>query len=258
MLLLAFSIGATILNTIAGGGQGIILVPLLTILFSFSPSDAVGTNFVAALAGSISSMLSFSRGRIVDFKLGVAFGMIAVPGVILGSVLTSRVPLELFNPTLGLIVEVLALVMFFRSDIRLRREQDQDNQGASDEERSRRSVNLEIAIPLVILTGILAGTFGAGGGLILTPALLIVGVPILRAVGTNRLIAVIYIAAGVIFKSSLGQVNLDFGLWLVMGAIVGGVVGARLVRLQNSTTLRRMVAIVISILGLYLLFQVFS
>lgn len=256
MLLLALSIAAAVLNTIAGGGQGILLVPALILLFSFSPSSAVGTNFLAGVAGSLSSMLSYSRERVVDYKVGTALGVAAIPGVMIGSIATNEVPATLFDPVLGSVVIALAMLLFLGPELQKNSARGGVGQKIMEEEKAH-GINWRLAVPLVFLMGVFAGAFGSGGGLILTPILLFAGLPIFYAVGTNRLAAVIYVTAGVFFKSYLGQVSLDFGLWLVIGAAVGGVIGARIVKLQKSSTLKKLVAFLISILGLFLILQIF-
>jgi uncharacterized membrane protein YfcA len=85
-LLAGFLVGTTSV------GSGSIIMMLLLLLYSFSPRVMVGTDIVHAVAlTGITSLLQFHFGN-VDFRLVGALLIGSIPGGLLGSHLSTRVP----------------------------------------------------------------------------------------------------------------------------------------------------------------------
>lgn len=85
--------------------------------------------------------------------------------------------------------------------------------------------------PLLGLTiGVLSGLFGIGGGFLVTPALVWVGVPPGVAVGTclNQMVATS--SSGALLNVRLGNVAVRVGALVAAGGIVAGVAGTLLVK----------------------------
>lgn len=82
-----------------------------------------------------------------------------------------------------------------------------------------------------VLAGAASGLFGVGGGTIIVPGLvLLAGVPQKLATGTS-LTAVIPIAAAAAYGyAASGEVDVQRGAWLCLGALAGTLVGTRLLR----------------------------
>jgi hypothetical protein len=85
-LLAGFLVGTTSV------GSGSIIMMLLLLLYSFSPKVMVGTDIVHAVAlTGVTSLLQFHFGN-VDFSLVGALLIGSIPGGLLGSHLSARVP----------------------------------------------------------------------------------------------------------------------------------------------------------------------
>lgn len=89
------------------------------------------------------------------------------------------------------------------------------------------SVNILLLIGLGAITGMLAGMFGVGGGFLMTPLLIFIGVPPAVAVATSANQIVASSASG--FRSHWRRKMVDFkmGNLLLVGGIIGSVVGVR-------------------------------
>jgi hypothetical protein len=89
-----------------------------------------------------------------------------------------------------------------------------------------------LTLMLALCIGVIAGTLGAGGGVLIVPALVSHGrLPIQRASATSLLAIALQSLAG--FLAHLGQVSLDwavvvpFTLMAVLGSVVGGALAKR-------------------------------
>src|SRR3990172_11201609 len=96
------------------------------------------------------------------------------------------------------------------------------------------SVNLVIMLGLGAAVGFLSGMFGVGGGFLLTPFLMFLGIPpaIAVATGANQIVA--SSVSGALAQWRRGNVDLRMGLVLIMGGVVGALAGALLMRLLNE------------------------
>jgi uncharacterized protein len=112
------------------------------------------------------------------------------------------------------------------------------------------SVNALVILALGGVVGFLSGLFGVGGGFLMTPLLIFIGVPPAVAVGTQSNQIVGASVAGVIGHWRRGNVDFRMGSVLLVGGLVGSIVGVWL-----FTVLRRMgqIDLVISLLYVILL-----
>lgn len=73
--------------------------------------------------------------------------------------------------------------------------------------------------------GVLSGVFGVGGGFLMTPALLFIGIPATYAVGTGTLQIVASSVSGAVTQYRRGGVDLKMGRYLVGGGALGAFIG---------------------------------
>ena len=95
-------------------------------------------------------------------------------------------------------------------------------------------LDLIVLIGLGLSVGVLSGMFGVGGGFILTPLLIILGIPPLVAVGTGASQVVATAVSGAIAHYRRGNVDFALGLILLGGGLAGTTLGVQLQRILKS------------------------
>jgi len=90
------------------------------------------------------------------------------------------------------------------------------------------SVNVFVILAVGGGIGFLSGLFGAGGGFLLTPLLIFLGVPPAVAVGTGSNQIVASSVSGAMAQWRRGNVDLRMGLILILGGLVGSGLGVML------------------------------
>ena len=92
------------------------------------------------------------------------------------------------------------------------------------------SANLFLLIGLGIIVGFLSGLFGVGGGILLTPLLIMIGIPpaIATASSVNQLVATS--VSGAYAHKRMGHVDVKLGIVILLGGIIGGTLGVHWVR----------------------------
>ena len=87
------------------------------------------------------------------------------------------------------------------------------------------SVNIFLILALGGAVGLLSGLFGVGGGFLMTPLLIFIGVPPAVAVGTQSVQIVASSLSGVLAHMRRGNVDFHMGAVLTGGGLIGSVIG---------------------------------
>ncbi len=90
------------------------------------------------------------------------------------------------------------------------------------------SLNVFLVIGLGAVVGFLSGMFGVGGGFLMTPFLIFIGVPPTVAVATGANLISASSVSGAIAHFRRGGIDVKMGTVLIIGGAVGSVVGALL------------------------------
>ena len=96
------------------------------------------------------------------------------------------------------------------------------------------SVNVFILLGLGGGVGVLSGLFGVGGGFLMTPLLIFIGIPPTVAVATEANQIVASSVSGVLAHWKRGNVDVKMGSLLLIGGIVGSTVGVWLFKLLRE------------------------
>ena len=96
------------------------------------------------------------------------------------------------------------------------------------------SVNMFLLFGMGGIVGFLSGLFGVGGGFLLTPLLIFIGIPptVAAASDSNQIVAAS--ASGTYAHALRGTVDFKMGILLLIGGVIGGTLGVRLIQLLRS------------------------
>ncbi|OAT85923.1 hypothetical protein A6M21_05060 [Desulfotomaculum copahuensis] len=113
-----------------------------------------------------------------------------------------------------------------------------------------------------LMAGLITGCIGAGGGYVLTPALMSIGVRGIMSVGTDQFHLFAKAIMGTVIHKKLGNVNLWMAVWFVVGSLTGVTVGATLNRAVYAKSpalsdafISLVYVVILGILGAYSLYD---
>jgi uncharacterized membrane protein YfcA len=97
------------------------------------------------------------------------------------------------------------------------------------------SVNILLLLGLGLMVGFLSGLFGVGGGFLLTPLLMMIGIPptVAAASDANQIVAAS--ASGTFAHWQLGNVDFKMGILLVIGGVIGGTLGVQFIKILRAS-----------------------
>ena len=92
------------------------------------------------------------------------------------------------------------------------------------------TVNVLLLVGLGGLVGFLSGLFGVGGGFLMTPLLMMMGIPatVAAASDSNQIVAAS--ASGCYAHFRARTIDIRMGLLMLVGGLIGGTVGVRIIR----------------------------
>jgi uncharacterized membrane protein YfcA len=96
------------------------------------------------------------------------------------------------------------------------------------------SANILVFLGLGWAVGFLSGMFGVGGGFLMTPLLIISGVPSAIAVGTEAAQIVASSVSGALAQWRRNNIDFKMGTVLLSGGILGSLVGVQLVKVLRG------------------------
>jgi hypothetical protein len=96
------------------------------------------------------------------------------------------------------------------------------------------SVNAALFLGMGWAVGFLSGMFGVGGGFLLTPLLMFMGVPTAVAVGTGSMQILASSVSGAIAQYQRRNVDIKMGVVLVIGGVIGSVIGVELMKILRQ------------------------
>lgn len=96
------------------------------------------------------------------------------------------------------------------------------------------SVNCVAILGLGGVVGLLSGIFGVGGGFLMTPLLIMMGIPptVAAASDSNQIVGAS--TSGTLAHFRLGNVDIKMGLLLLVGGIAGGTVGVQIIKILRQ------------------------
>jgi len=96
------------------------------------------------------------------------------------------------------------------------------------------SMNVILVVGAGFAVGILSGMTGVGGGFLMTPLLMMIGVPSAVAVGTDSAQIAGTGSSGALAHSRLGNVDVKLGVTILVGSLIGGTIGVQVVRILRE------------------------
>lgn len=231
---LVAGVGSGVLASVLGVGGAVVTTPMIRALGA-TPLDAVGSTVPAILPGALSGTLRYHREGYVVWPVALRCGLAGMVFAIAGGWVADVVDAR------WLMVVTAVLVMW--SGTSLLRDARRASAAAVDvaetEEVSRSTDEppgpVEVRGGVRAMTalgvggGFLAGLLGIGGGLVLTPGLMVgLRLPPKHAIATSLAAVAMMSTTAVVTHVALGHVDWRFALPLALGIVPGARLGARI------------------------------
>ncbi len=200
------------IGQLAGGGGGMITIPLL-IFLGIPPHVAIGSNKTAAF-GNIGALYKYTKAKKVHWNWTPLLIAVSIAAAWFGATLVLNTDPELVERIIGiLLLSILPFVLLKKT------------WGTAQHETSKNRKG--IGLFLYSIAAVIQAAFSAGLGIINTYILVnFFGWTLIEANATRRLPLIIMniLVFGIFFFA--GVVNLSLALGIFIGQFIGGYVGA--------------------------------
>ncbi|MDR7073079.1 sulfite exporter TauE/SafE family protein [Fictibacillus barbaricus] len=230
-ILLGLCIG--IFSGFFGIGGGFILTPVL-ILFGIPPLSAIGTSLMYSIGTSISGVAAHLRFKNIIWKVALVLGAAGIIATQVAHPLVVWLDKNGYDDTVIPGFYILLLGYFALS--LLYKQSKQKTNTKSDVY----SFSWPKAIFIGFTGGFISTTLGVGGGFVMVPLLIsIMNFHSRKAVGTSLVSVFLIVTAGFITYASSTQLEYKLGILLILGALVGTQIGAKLTTIYSNDQIQK-------------------
>ncbi len=262
VLLFLISIAAGVLGSLIGLGGGVVVVPVLTLLFHVDIRLAIGASIVSVIATSSGAAAAYVRERMTNLRAGMFLEIATVTGALTGAYLTTVLPARVLFIVFGVVLAYSALATFQKrhADRPLSVSTDRianamKLHGSYFDEAQGREVAYKVVgtkpgLALMYVAGLVSALLGIGSGALKVPAMdLAMHLPMKVSTATSNFMIGVTAAASAGVYFARGQIDPIIAAPVAAGVLGGAMLGARVLGKMQSKTIRLVFVIVLVVIA---------
>ncbi|OQP42930.1 permease [Niastella yeongjuensis] len=272
MIVLTFTLvlilGAAIagfIGSLTGLGGGVVLIPLLTLVFKVDIHYAIGTSLISVIATSSGAAAAYVKEGITNIRLGMFLELATTIGAIMGAVLAKHVSTSGIAIVFGIILLISAATSFIHHEAKIDGELPGrlsnwlrlNNEYPTETGMQPYTVkHVTGGFVMMNVAGIVSGLLGIGSGALKVIAMdRIMRIPFKVSTTTsNFMIGVTAaVSAGIYLRE--GYIDPGLSMPVVLGVLLGAFIGSKILFKAKTRVLKFLFAIIISILAVEMIYN---
>jgi uncharacterized membrane protein YfcA len=266
LAILGTSLIAGLLGALTGLGGGVVVVPVLALLFHVDLRYAIGASLVSVIATSSGAAAAYVREGFSNIRIGMFLEIATTLGAMVGAYLTAMVSTKAIGIVFGVVLLYSAISSFRATHEdavpkhtggladRLRLE------GEYPAESSALKAYVAQRVPagfgIMFLAGGLSGLLGIGSGAVKVLAMdRAMRLPFKVSTTTSNFMIGVTAAASAGIYISRGYILPSLAMPVMLGVLGGSLIGSRILIRARVSTLRIIFAIVIVALGIEMIYS---
>lgn len=261
LLVFAGSIGAGLLGALTGLGGGVVLVPLLTVVFHVDIRYAIGASLISVIATSSGAAAAYVREGFSSVRIGMFLEIATTIGAVFGAFLATRMPTRALAIIFGVVLLYSAWLSWRQS--RCHTEESGHSSPWSDRlrlsgsypdgtgrQKSYKVDRIPAGFATMFGAGTLSGLLGIGSGAVKVLAMdQVMRIPFKVSTTTSNFMIGVTAAASAGIYLHRGYVDPGLAFPVMLGVLAGSLLGARLLVRARVSVLRSIFTVVILALG---------
>jgi uncharacterized protein len=255
---------AGLIGALTGLGGGVVIVPVLALLFHVDLRYAIGASLISVIATSSGAAVSYVREGFSNVRIGMFLEVATTLGAVAGAYLTTRVSTRAIGIIFGITLLYSAWSSFrSQHDVashppsalaeKLRLSGDYP---AENGPRAYIAQNVPAGFGIMWIAGLLSGLLGIGSGAVKVLAMdHAMKLPFKVSTTTSNFMIGVTAAASAGVYLGRGYIAPGLAAPVMLGVLAGSLVGARLLVKIRVPVLRVVFAVVIVALGLEMIFS---
>jgi uncharacterized membrane protein YfcA len=265
LLVGAGSVGAGFLGSLTGLGGGVVLVPLLTLVFGVDIRYAIGASLISVIATSSGAAAAYVKEGYTNLRVGMFLEIATTLGALGGAFLAARVPTSWIAVMFG-------LVLIHSAYLSSRTPRPDMEGGASDRWATRLRLDgsyptlsglkayrvqaVPVGFGIMAVAGALSGLLGIGSGAIKVLAMdRAMRLPFKVSTTTSNFMIGVTAAASAGVYLNRGYIDPGLAMPVMLGVLLGSLAGARVLAGTRTRLLRIIFSLVILLLGVEMIYN---
>ena len=229
---------------VLGSGGSILTLPIMVYLMHVNPVEATGLSLFIVGITSATGGLTYVQKKLVDLRTAFIFAIPSIVAVfITRKFLLTRIPDTIFQGHSFLLTKDLLVLIAFALLMMIVGYSMISNADKQEPEIAKcREYNYRWLAAIGLLSGILTGLLGVGGGFIIIPALVLFAkIPVRMSVGTSLLIIAFNSLAGFIEEVMTRQslINYRFLFLFALCSVAGVFIGFKISMWLKAAQLKK-------------------
>jgi uncharacterized membrane protein YfcA len=259
---------AGFLGALTGLGGGVVVVPLLALVFGVDIRYAIGASLVSVIATSSGAAAAYVREGYSNIRIGMLLEIATTVGAVVGAMIATHV-------TTATIAIVFGLVLLYSAFLSGRPQADapanatpdklatalrlNGSYPAGNEMRSYTVHRVPLGFSLMFGAGTLSGLLGIGSGAIKVIAMdQAMGIPFKVSTTTSNFMIGVTAAASAGIYLSRGYIDPGIAMPVMLGVLAGSLLGARVLVKARTKWLRLVFSAVIVVLAIEMIYNGFT
>lgn len=231
LLMIAGGAAAGMFGSLLGLGGGVLIVPLLTLVFGLELREAVGVSLVSVIMTSSVAAGVYLERHVADLRLGMRLELFTALGALVGGSIAFLIDERLLALLFAGLLAYVAVSML--------RSRAASAESAPGEATRYEVRNLPLGVVGATGAGVVSALLGVGGGIIKVPLMhLGMGVPLRVSTATSNLMVGITAAASAVIYLIHGEVDPYVAGPTAIGVFLGASVGSRIAHRLDLRFLR--------------------
>jgi uncharacterized protein len=264
-LIFTGSLLAGFLGALTGLGGGVVVVPLLMVIFHVDVHYAIGAALVSVIATSSGAAAAYVREGYSNIRVGMFLEMATTAGALAGAALVLCLRASVIAVIFGVVLIYSAFVSFHQRS-HSRQDQGPDRiatwlhmDGAYPTSTGFQSYHVRgvpMGFLLMVVAGVLSGLLGIGSGAVKVLAMdKAMKLPFKVSTTTSNFMIGVTAAAGAGIYLSRGYIDPGLAMPVMLGVLAGSLVGARVLPGAQVRVLRIVFAVVIGALAIEMIYS---
>jgi hypothetical protein len=259
------SILAGFLGALTGLGGGVVIIPVLTLLFGVDIRYAMGASLASVIATSSGAAIAYVREGLSNIRIGMFLEIATTIGAIFGAYLAARVSSHGIAIVFGVVLLCSAFASFSKkpgpvpgavpSPLASRLELVGTYPGPNGP-TAYSAERVPLGFGVMFGAGTLSGLLGIGSGAVKVLAMdQAMRLPFKVSTTTSNFMIGVTAAASAGIYLSHGYIDPRIAMPVMLGVLAGSLVGTHVLVRAHVGTLRAIFAVVIAALGLEMIFN---
>jgi uncharacterized membrane protein YfcA len=264
-LLFIGALAAGLLGSLTGLGGGVVLIPLLTLIFKVDMHYAIGASLVSVIATSSGAAAAYVRDGISNIRLGMFLEVATTAGAVCGAYLATWLSTSVIAIIFGIVLIVSAVLSFLKQDDNLltgpgsKLTRVLKLNGTYPTPQGKQSYTVKNVVGGFLtmnVAGVLSGLLGIGSGALKVLAMdSIMRTPFKVSTTTSNFMIGVTAAASAGIYLKRGYIDPGLSMPVMLGVLVGAFAGSRILTKTKVSTLKKVFAIVILLLAAEMIYN---